>query len=76
MKAQGSGYVCLETGGVGAKDRRIKCVDAEDCRIKGGTDCSSHGQPGGREDKDSAPSAEKHADNVDNVRDLICSTDR
>lgn len=32
---------------VAAEDRRIKCVDTEDCRIKGGPDCLSHEQPMG-----------------------------
>ena len=32
---------------VGGKDHRVKCVDVEDRRIKGGTDCSSHEQPAG-----------------------------
>ena len=36
---------CWET--VGAKDRRVKCVDEEECRIKETTDCSSHEQPAG-----------------------------
>ena len=44
---------------VGGKDHRVKCVDVEDRRIKGGTDCSSHEQPAGWEDKDSTPSVEE-----------------
>ena len=61
---------------VGAEDHRIKCVDVDDRRVKEGTNCSNHGQPARREDKDSTPSTEKHADIVDKVRDLIYSTDR
>lgn len=33
--------------GVGVDDRRVKFVDVEDHRIKGGIDCSSHEQPTG-----------------------------
>ena len=61
---------------VGVEDYRIKCIDAKAHRIKGGTDCSSYGKLVVREDKDSMPRAEKHADNVDNVHDLICSIDK
>ena len=48
---------CWET--VCAKEHMIKCVDVEDHKIKGGTDCSSYKQPARREDKDSVPSAKE-----------------
>ena len=60
---------------VGVEDYRIKCIDVKDHRIKEGTDYSSHGQLVEREDKDFAPSIEKHANIVDKVHDLICRTD-
>ena len=34
-------------GVVGAEDRRIKCADTEDHKVKGRTDYSSHRQPVG-----------------------------
>ena len=43
---------------VGAEDYRVKCADSEDRRIKERTDCSSHEQPAGWEDKDSTSSTE------------------
>ena len=46
---------CWET--IGVEDHRVKCIYAEDYKIKERTDCSSHEQPAGREDKDSMPSA-------------------
>ena len=58
MRGKSSGE-CWET--ISAEDYRINRADAEDHRIKGGVDCSSHEQPVGREDKDSTPSAKKES---------------
>ena len=62
-------------GTIDVEDHRIKHVDAEDRRVKEGIDCSSHGQPAGLDNKDSASSADKHTNIVDKVCDLIYRTD-